>query len=127
SPSDLGSRAGITRSAAPDPTRSSEQSETAPSEGAAKPQSPAPGEPPSRESICLAVQSAAAANELPIEFFTRLIWQESRFNPRAVSRKGAQGVAQFMPKTALWRGLADPFDPIQALPQSAAFLRELRA
>jgi hypothetical protein len=29
-------------------------------------------------------------------------------------------------RTALWRGLADPFDPIQALPQSAAFLRELR-
>jgi hypothetical protein len=87
----------------------------------------APGEPPSRESICSSVQSAAAANDLPIEFFTRLIWQESRFNPRAVSRKGAQGVAQFMPKTALWRGLADPFDPIQALPQSAAFLRELRA
>ena len=73
------------------------------------------------------MQSAAAANELPIEFFTRLIWQESRFNPRAVSHKGAQGVAQFMPKTALWRGLLDPFDPIQALPQSAAFLRELRA
>ncbi len=128
SPSDLGSRPGITRSATPTPSRSSEKSGTAaPSEGAAKPQSPAPGEPPSRESICLAVQSAAAANELPIEFFTRLIWQESRFNPRAVSRKGAQGVAQFMPKTALWRGLADPFDPIQALPQSAAFLRELRA
>jgi hypothetical protein len=127
SPSDLGSRPGITRSATPTPSRSSEKSGTAaPSEGAAKPQSPAPGEPPSRESICLAVQSAAAANELPIEFFTRLIWQESRFDPRAVSRKGAQGVAQFMPKTALWRGLADPFDPIQALPQSAAFLRELR-
>jgi hypothetical protein len=97
----------------------------APGENAAKPPS-APGEPPTRESICSAVQSAAAANDLPIEFFTRLIWQESRFNPRAVSRKGAQGVAQFMPRTALWRGLADPFDPIQALPQSAAFLRELR-
>ena len=117
------------QSTAPDQGRSPEQSQTAapPSQGAAKSQPVAPGEPPSRESICLAVQSAAAANELPIEFFTRLIWQESRFNPRAVSRKGAQGVAQFMPKTALWRGLADPFDPIQALPQSAAFLRELRA
>jgi hypothetical protein len=127
SSSDLGPR-DIPQSAAPAPSRSWERSETAaPGEAAAKPPSPAPGEPPSRESICLAVQSAAAANELPIEFFTRLIWQESRFNPRAVSRKGAQGVAQFMPKTALWRGLADPFDPIQALPQSAAFLRELRA
>jgi hypothetical protein len=115
------------------PARPSEKPPTVLNEDGAKPQAAvaaavtSPGEPPSRESICLTVQSAAAANELPIEFFTRLIWQESRFNPRAVSRKGAQGVAQFMPKTALWRGLADPFDPIQALPQSAAFLRELRA
>ncbi|HEX9323596.1 MAG TPA: lytic transglycosylase domain-containing protein [Xanthobacteraceae bacterium] len=116
----------VTRSAEPD-SSAQRPVPIGPMPGAAKPQSPAPGEPPSRESICLAVQSAAAANELPVEFFTRLIWQESRFDPRAVSRKGAQGVAQFMPKTALWRGLADPFDPIQALPQSAAFLRELRA
>jgi len=127
-PFDRGHPSVLSQSTAPNSSRPSEKSEAgAPSQGPAKPPSPAPGEPPSRESICSTVQSAAAANELPIEFFTRLIWQESRFNPRAVSRKGAQGVAQFMPKTALWRGLADPFDPIQALPQSAAFLRELRA
>jgi hypothetical protein len=119
----------VSQSPAPDPRpgESSEKSDPGRTASPAQPRPSAPGEPPSRESICLAVQAAAAANELPIEFFTRLIWQESRFDPRAVSRKGAQGVAQFMPKTALWRGLADPFDPIQALPQSAAFLRELRA
>jgi Transglycosylase SLT domain len=83
-------------------------------------------EPPTREAICAAIGSAAAENSIPFEFFTRLIWQESRFNPRAVSRKGAQGVAQFMPGTALWRGLADPFDPFAALPHSAALLRDLR-
>lgn len=130
SPSGGAPQSGVSQPAAPDQNRPSQPqpSETVPQgDDAAKPQPRAPGEPPSRESICLAVQSAAAANELPIEFFTRLIWQESRFNPHAVSRKGAQGVAQFMPKTATWRGLADPFDPIQALPQSAAFLRELRA
>ena len=110
-----------------DPARPGEAQLGQSSEPDAKAQSSAPGEPPGRDTICSVVQSAAAANELPIEFFTRLIWQESRFNPRAVSRKGAQGVAQFMPSTALWRGLADPFDPLQALPQSAAFLRELRA
>jgi hypothetical protein len=121
------------RSAPPVVTRSGEpggprdKAELAPPSDSAEPKGSSPGEPPSREAICVAVQSAAAANELPIEFFTRLIWQESRFDPRAVSRKGAQGVAQFMPRTALWRGLADPFDPLQALPQSAAFLRELRA
>jgi hypothetical protein len=63
---------------------------------------------------------------LPLEFLTRLIWQESRFDPRAVSPAGAQGVAQFMPKTAVWRGLADPFDPIEAITKSAELLRDLR-
>ena len=56
----------------------------------------------------------------------RVIWQESRFNARAVSPKGASGIAQFMPQTASWHGLADPFDPIEALRHSAAYLRELR-
>ena len=49
------------------------------------------------DSICNALAAAATENELPIDFFTRLIWQESRFDPTAVSRAGAQGVAQFMP------------------------------
>jgi Transglycosylase SLT domain len=70
--------------------------------------------------------TAAAANDLPVEFFTRLIWQESRFKPEAVSRAGAQGVAQFMPGTARLRGLEDPFDPIQAIAKSAQLLRDLR-
>ena len=45
---------------------------------------------------------------------------------RAVSAKGAQGIAQFMPQTADFRGLADPFDPIEALHNSASYLRDLR-
>jgi hypothetical protein len=40
--------------------------------------------------------------------------------------KGAEGIAQFMPRTAGWHGLADPFDPIEALRHSAGYLRELR-
>jgi hypothetical protein len=63
---------------------------------------------------------------LPLEFLTRLIWQESRFDPAAVSPAGAQGVAQFMPKTAVSRGLANPFDPIEAITKSAELLRDLR-
>ena len=65
-------------------------------------------------------------NGLPVPFFLRLIWQESRFIASAVSRAGAQGMAQFMPATAAERGLADPFDPLQALPASARFLNALR-
>jgi soluble lytic murein transglycosylase-like protein len=30
------------------------------------------------------------------------------------SHAGAQGIAQFMPGTAHWRGLADPFEPLQS-------------
>jgi len=84
-----------------------------------------------REAICLMIESAANANDLPLEFFARVIWQESRFQPNAegpVTRNGAraQGIAQFMPGTANERRLLDPFDPVQALPKSAEFLAELR-
>jgi soluble lytic murein transglycosylase-like protein len=84
-----------------------------------------------RESMCLMIESAARANGLPLEFFARVIWQESRFRsdatgPRTRSGDNAQGIAQFMPRTAAERGLLDPFDPVQALPKSAEFLRELR-
>jgi hypothetical protein len=82
--------------------------------------------PAAVDSICNALAAAATENDLPIDFFTRLIWQESRFDPIAVSRAGAQGVARFMPATARWRGLADPFDPLEAIAQSAKLLRDLR-
>jgi Transglycosylase SLT domain len=85
-----------------------------------------PQSPPTPEDICRAVEEDAAENGLPVEFFARVIWQESRFNALAVSNKGAQGIAQFMPRTADWHGLADPFDPIEALKHSASYLRELR-
>src|SRR5712672_3572778 len=85
-----------------------------------------------REAMCLMIESAAKANGLPLEFFARVIWQESRFQSDAVgpvTRSGqrAQGIAQFMPGTARERRLLDPFDPVQALPKSAEFLSELRS
>ncbi len=86
----------------------------------------APSNVPDIDVICNALAAAAQENDLPIDFFTRLIWQESRFDPTAVSRAGAQGVAQFMPATATWRGLSDPFDPLEAIPKSAKLLRDLR-
>lgn len=78
------------------------------------------------EDMCVAMMSAAIASELPVGFFARLIWQESKFGQWVVSRAGAMGVAQFMPKTASWIGLSDPFDPLSALPASARFLHMLR-
>jgi hypothetical protein len=78
-----------------------------------------------REEICQMIEEAASGEALPFEFLARLIWQESKFNPQAVSPAGAQGIAQFMPKTATGRGLANPFEPAAALHESAEFLREL--
>ena len=76
--------------------------------------------------VCPTLEQAAAENGLPVEFFIRVIWQESRFNALAVSSKGAQGIAQFMPGTADWRGLSNPFDVAAALKASANYLRDLR-
>jgi hypothetical protein len=75
--------------------------------------------------ICTALERSASDNDIPSDYFTRLIWQESRFNPRSVSRAGALGIAQFTRATARSRGLADPFDPDQAIAKSAEFLRDL--
>ncbi len=77
-------------------------------------------------SLCEALGASAVDNELPVNFFTRLIWQESRFKPDAISRKGAQGIAQFMPATARESGLENPFNPLEAIPKSGQLLRDLR-
>jgi membrane-bound lytic murein transglycosylase MltF len=84
----------------------------------------------SRRTLCLMLESAAKANDLPLAFLARVIWRESHFDPNAVgpvTRSGsrAQGIAQFMPGTAAERGLLDPFNPVEALPQAAAFLNQL--
>ncbi|MCK1707859.1 MULTISPECIES: lytic transglycosylase domain-containing protein [unclassified Bradyrhizobium] len=85
---------------------------------------PAPASP--TDQFCNALREAAEASGIPVPFFARLIWQESRFRSNEVSGAGAQGVAQFMPETAAEVGLDDPFDPMKALPASAKFLRKLR-
>lgn len=134
----------VPESAVPEPPASepsaSEPAKAAPDPPADAPKADAPkadipAAPPrpngTMESICLILESAAAANGLPLSFFARVIWQESRFRPDAIgpmTRRGhrAQGIAQFMPYTAEERGLLDPFDPVAALPKSAEFLAELR-
>ncbi len=103
------------------------EQDTPASEGSSKTEAAASSAHPSVDDICRTLAQAADDNELPEEFFTRLIWQESRFDPSAVSPAGAQGIAQFMPRTAAERGLADAFEPMQALRESASYLRELRA
>lgn len=75
--------------------------------------------------VCRAIKIFAGRHGLPPAYFARLIWQESRFDPAAISRAGAEGIAQFMPGTARLRGLRQAFQPAEALAYSAEYLRFL--
>jgi soluble lytic murein transglycosylase-like protein len=54
-----------------------------------------------------------------------VIAAESRFDPDAVSRKGAQGLMQLMPTTAVQLGVTDPFEADQNVRGGVRYLREM--
>lgn len=74
---------------------------------------------------CQAIAVFSERHGLNTDFFARLIWQESRFDPNALSPANARGIAQFIPSTAKLRGLADPYNPADALEHSAQYLAEM--
>ncbi|WP_254694072.1 lytic transglycosylase domain-containing protein [Sulfitobacter sp. SK012] len=74
---------------------------------------------------CSAIEVFADRHGLNRDFFARLIWQESRFDPNALSPANARGIAQFIPSTAQLRGLRDPYNPADALEHSAQYLAEM--
>lgn len=76
---------------------------------------------------CNAIQTFTQRHGLNTGFFARLIWQESRFDPNALSPANARGIAQFISSTAARRGLADPYNPADALEHSAQYLAEMVA
>lgn len=80
---------------------------------------------PLDHAVCRLIESAAREHHLPVAFLTRIVWRESSFRAGVVSPAGALGIAQFMPQTARERGLADPFDPEQAIPEAARLLADL--
>lgn len=67
--------------------------------------------------------AANSANISP-SLLAALVWQESRWDARAVSRKGAVGLTQLMPGTARDLGV-DPKDPLANLLGGARYLRQL--
>ena len=91
-----------------------------------RPAAAAPAMEPVDQTVCRLIERAAQQNGLPVGFFTRIIWRESSFRTGVVSPAGAQGIAQFMPGTAAARGVADPFDPEEAIPKSARLLADLK-
>ena len=74
---------------------------------------------------CQALEVFATRHGLDPGFFARLIWQESRFDPNALSPANARGIAQFIDSTAALRGLRDSYNPAEALEHSAEYLGEM--
>lgn len=73
----------------------------------------------------LAIARATAQRyNVPPDLFSRLIQQESGWNPKARSHKGAMGLAQLMPQTAKVLGV-NPNDPRQNLEGGARYLRQM--
>jgi len=74
---------------------------------------------------CQMLESQSKLHGLDSGFFARLIWQESRFDPNALSPANAMGIAQFIASTAALRGLDNPYNPAEALEHSAQYLAEM--
>jgi hypothetical protein len=70
------------------------------------------------------VDSAAKWN-VSAALLAAQLMAESNFNPFAESPAGAEGIAQFMPGTAASYGLADPFDPVEAIDAQAHLMSDL--
>ena len=71
------------------------------------------------------VSSASGRYRLDPDLVNSVIKAESGFNARAVSPKGAQGLMQLMPRTALQLGVPDAFDPQANVDGGTKYLREL--
>lgn len=71
------------------------------------------------------VVAAANSSGLPAPILAAQLDQESRWDPKAVSHAGAQGLAQFRPDTWAAYGVGDPFDPEDAIKAQGKFMSRL--
>lgn len=71
------------------------------------------------------IQKAAERYEVDPALVKAIIMAESSYNPRAVSRKGAQGLMQLMPSTARALGVKDIFDPEHNIDAGVRYFRKL--
>lgn len=71
------------------------------------------------------VTAAAGRYGIPAPLIHAVIRVESGYNPRAVSRRGAQGLMQLMPETAALLGVRDSFNPHQNIDAGSRHLRGL--
>jgi soluble lytic murein transglycosylase-like protein len=91
------------------------------------PPDPTEAATPSQKPLDLSslVNQASARNQVDADFIASVIRAESGNNPRAVSRKGAQGLMQLMPQTATNLGVRNTFDPSENVDGGVRYLRDL--
>jgi len=70
------------------------------------------------------IQDAARAYGVSPRLLSALLFQESGFNPKAISPAGAQGIAQFMPGTSKQYGV-NAFDPQSSIEGAARYLSDM--
>lgn len=95
----------------------------APPASAAPPAAPCPALPESE--LDTLVEQAALREDIEPGLLRGVIRQESSARPCAISPKGAMGLMQLMPATALDLGVADAFDPKENVDAGAHFLKQL--
>src|SRR5450432_1733102 len=71
------------------------------------------------------INSASSRSQIDADFIASVIRAESGNNPRAVSRKGAQGLMQLMPGTATTLGVKNSLDPAANVDGGVRYLRAL--
>ena len=88
------------------------------------PETPPPAPPLTRAGVADQVRASAARHGLSAKVVEAVAWRESRFNPDAMSSKGAMGVMQLMPATARALGV-DPHDASANIEGGAAYLEQM--
>jgi len=86
---------------------------------------PATTETEAEISIDEHIKEVADRHGVRADLVAAVIEAESEFNPRAVSRRGARGLMQLMPKTAATLGVDDPFDPKANIEAGVKHLRAM--
>jgi len=71
------------------------------------------------------VSAASERHLVDADLIASMIQAESNFNALARSPKGAQGLMQLMPQTAMRFGVKDPFQPEANINAGAQYIREL--
>jgi transglycosylase-like protein with SLT domain len=84
-----------------------------------------PPDPPPIGPFGILIRAAAEKHGVDEKLITHVIAVESNFNPRATSRKQAQGLMQLLPRTAARFSVGNVFDPAQNIDAGTRYLKEL--